>query len=471
MHINMKGVLNQTTLLVLLLISSKGIAQSARGRDGLPLLNLSQCLDSAVVKYPSIKAKLNKKMGTEKEVNVAKNQYVPSLTLQEQMVYASANSMQGTFWPNEGYAFPTAGAVRDQQNWNGAFGQYTTLSLNGPITSFGKIKLSVQASKEKALAADYEYQNEVFVHKVKVVEAYLSLLVYRSIVKVQHQNLERATVLHDVIRSKVINGLRPGVDSSFVNAELSKAKLRLLAAERQERAAYIKLAEYMGVEANTFDIDPMDFDQDLPTSEEFTSVIDNHPTLKMYHSMWDAQQKSAKAIHRQWAPTFKYMVAGIGRGSGISSSDTYTNSLASGIRFQRYNYLVGVHMLWNIFDFTKTRNEYKSARFEADQLRYEYEEQELKLNRNLENAQLQLNLSKEQAHEAPVQLEAAQSAYKQASSRYESGLATLPELSGNLLLLSRAEADLAIAYNNVWQSLLSKAAASGDLDQFIQQTK
>jgi hypothetical protein len=37
--------------------------------------------------------------------------------------------------------------------------------------------------------------------------------------------------------------------------------------------------------------------------------------------------------------------------------------------------------------------------------------------------------------------------------------------------LNRAETDMSVAYINVWQALLLKAAASGDFDLFIKQVK
>ena len=80
---------------------------------------------------------------------------------------------------------------------------------------------------------------------------------------------------------------------------------------------------------------------------------------------------------------------------------------------------------------------------------------------------MQYEISLEQAVAAPIQLRAAQDAYRQASARYESGLTDLPTLMQSLVTLNRAEADMAIAYMNVWRSLLAIAGAKGDFAIFM----
>jgi len=49
---------------------------------------------------------------------------------------------------------------------------------------------------------------------------------------------------------------------------------------------------------------------------------------------------------------------------------------------------------------------------------------------------------------------------------YNHGLTDLINVTQALYVLTRAETDRDIAYNNVWQALLLKAAASGDFDIF-----
>ena len=69
--------------------------------------------------------------------------------------------------------------------------------------------------------------------------------------------------------------------------------------------------------------------------------------------------------------------------------------------------------------------------------------------------------------EAPLQVKAASDAYLQRTVLYRNGLTTIVDVTQSLYALNRAETDRDIAYNNVWQAFLLKAAAGGDFQMFI----
>jgi hypothetical protein len=69
--------------------------------------------------------------------------------------------------------------------------------------------------------------------------------------------------------------------------------------------------------------------------------------------------------------------------------------------------------------------------------------------------------------EAPIQWRAASDAYLQKSTLYANGLTNLVDLTQTLSSLNRAETNREIANNNVWQALLFKAAATGDIKIFL----
>jgi outer membrane protein TolC len=79
--------------------------------------------------------------------------------------------------------------------------------------------------------------------------------------------------------------------------------------------------------------------------------------------------------------------------------------------------------------------------------------------------------SLQSVQEVPVQYKAASDAYLQKSVLYKNGLTNIVDVQQAQYALNRAEADLNVAYINVWQSLLLKAASSGDFDLFVKQVK
>jgi len=431
---------------------------NAQNKKDTLQITLQTAIDTAVARYPKIKAFLAEKNSANEQVKVSHTAYIPSLQLQEQLTYATANSLTGQFYPNEGTAIPISGGVNATQNWNAASSQFTTAVLTGPIFAFGKINTNIKEKEARLKTADAEYQNEIFQHKIKVTEAYLFVLVYQKLRKVQFQNLKRATEINRLIKAAVESGLKPGVDSSYSAAEVSKAKINYFSSMRDEKTWQIKFGEFLGMTGNYFVVDSMSFNSALPIVNTSQSVIDNNPLISIYKNKIESDLFSAKAVKRSYLPTLKYLATGMARGSGISNTG-------------RYNYMIGAYLLWNVTDIFRITHDYKSHMYEVQKDNALLDETRLTLNSQLENANAQLSLAIEQAKEAPIQVNAASGGFNQSKARYQSGLGTLVELSQNLYILARAEADYSITYNNTWRSLLSIAAAAGDINLFLNSVK
>jgi len=434
-------------------------------------ITLQTALDTSVARYPKIKAYLAEKNSANEQVKVSHTAYVPSLQLQEQLTYATANSLTGQFYPNEGTAIPISGGVNAIQNWNAASSQFTSVILSGPIFAFGKINANIKEKEARLKTADAEYQNEIFQHKIKVTEAYLFVLVYQKLRKVQLENLKRATEINRLIKAAVESGLKPGVDSSYSAAEVSKAKINYLSSIRDEKTWQIKFGEFLGMTGNYFVVDSMSFNSALPVANTAQSVIDNNPLISIYKNKIESDLFSAKAVKRSYLPTLKYLATGMARGSGISNTGVYSNSFSDGVQYSRYNYMLGAYFLWNVTDIFRINHDYKSHMYDVQKDNALLNETRLNLTGQLENANAQLSLAIEQAKEAPIQVNAANGGFNQSKARYQSGLGTLIELSQNLYILARAEADYSITYNNTWRSLLSIAAAAGDINLFLNSVK
>ncbi len=440
-------------------------------------LTLPQAVELAKQNYPSIKAKESLNKSSQRDVQARKALYLPAVILQSQVNYASANSVTGTFFPNEGFAMPTSSAVNGYKigvnSAQGALGNFQTLVVNWTVFAFGKIRSQVSLAQAQLQESNAEYQNEIFQQQVRVSDAYLQLLMYQKLTSVQRENYNRAVTLRNVIHAATVSGMRPGVDSSYADAEVSRTKILMIDSERKEKESRIMLSELIGSISDTIIIDSMSFYSKLPVIEPDSGIdINSHPLLRMYQSQINSGNKRASAIMKSYFPSIRLMAAGIGRGTAISpSGSSYDYIQKDGLQVTNYNYFMGVTMLWNMMDYPRIRNEFKSSQYVAESYKYNYDEQKLKITREVENSELQLNLSREQAKEAPVQLAAARNAFNQANARYKNGLSSIPEVAQNFYILNRAEVDMTVANNNVWRSLLVKSAAIGDLSIFMNQVK
>src|SRR5690606_13674740 len=109
----------------------------------------------------------------------------------------------------------------------------------------------------------------------------------------------------------------------------------------------------------------------------------------------------------------------------------------------------------------------RAQRLISTGLQEEYEQASRQLDAQLQLAETKIGNALDNYREVPVQLKAASDAYLQKSVLYKNGLTNLVDVTQTLYALTRAETDRDIAYNNVWQALLLKAAASGDFDLFL----
>ena len=124
-------------------------------------------------------------------------------------------------------------------------------------------------------------------------------------------------------------------------------------------------------------------------------------------------------------------------------------------------------MIWNLTSPLRIQQQVLSQRYVSMALQDEYALQEQALKTQLALALSKMENALESYAEVPIQLRAASDAYQQKSVLYRNGLSSIVDVTQALFELNRAETDRDISYNNVWQALLLKAAASGNFGIFI----
>lgn len=431
--------------------------------------NLPEILETSVQQYPLLKARAAEVNSAAQDVKVSSSEYIPRLSVQHQYTYSTNNSVTGSFYPNGGTVISPSGGIRANNIYDGTFGSFTSALLEWNIINFGKVSTNVKAARYQQDVAKAAYENEIFQHKVRVSDAYLLLLISSKLAFIQQSNLERAQHFREIVEAGVRSGMRPGVDSALAHAEYTKAKLLLMESDRNQQAQQYRLMELTGIlEETPIAIDSMKFYTALPERADTAGVNWRvNPVLRLYQARLSTTQARSKAIGRSFLPSVSLVGAAWARGSGVTNDDTYRTDFASGTRYQVYNYLVGISTRWTLSDFVSIHHRYKSERYKITRDEALYQEQSIKIQRQWKEASMQYDVALEQARTAPVQLEAAQQAYYQASARYKSGLTDLPTLLQSIVTLNRAEADVAIAYSNAWRSLLMVAAARGDIALFL----
>lgn len=437
------------------------------------VLSLPEALQTSLTNYGTLKAKTNYVLAAEAAVKQSQKEYLPDFSISGQHDYGTINGQNGAFYGFRGLNSSSSGPPMGSQNWNAAFGSLYLANVSWDFFSFGKAHERIELAKAARSQDEADLIQEQFQHQVRVAGAYLNLQAAQRLTRSQERNLERALALKRVVVARAKNGLNPGVDSSLANAEVSSAKIALTRSHDTEQEQNNQLAQLLGVPAQTFRLDST-FITRVPVAfaTNKTQAAETHPVLTFYRNRVQVSQHREKYFRTLLYPTFSFFSVLQGRGSGFGydyselNTQAYSKSYREGVVPTRGNYLVGVGMVWNLTSAIRIQQQVQAQEYTTRGLNDEYElvNQRLQAQLNLAETKIQNALSN--YREAPIQIQAATNAYQQKSVLYTNGLATIVDITQALYTLNRAEIDRDIANTNVWQALLLKAAASGDLGIF-----
>ncbi|MBV8252605.1 MAG: TolC family protein [Chitinophaga sp.] len=434
------------------------------------VFTLQQAIDTAIANYGTIKAKASYTAAANEQVKQARRDYLPNVNLSAQQDYGTINGQNGPLYGFGGLAASSSGVPLDHQNWNAAFGALYLTNINWDFFAFGRAKEKIKTAMAAATQNDKDWHQEIFRHKIKVAAAYLNLVAAQQLTRSYQENMDRADTVRKLVRVRVLNHLIAGVDSSQANAEYSSARITWTKAKDAEQEQGNQLAQLLGIPPRNFTVDT-EFVKRIPNLAEVQLSEDNHPVLQWYKSRIALSDEQAKYIKTFYYPAFSVVGVLQTRGSGFGSNygvdqHNFSQGYWDGVNPTRTNYLLGVGVTWNITQPLRISRQVKAQQQISKGLQYEYElaDQQIKAQLQLSDTKLQNAL--DNFREVPVQVKAASDAYLQKSVLYKNGLTNLVDLTQAAYALTRAQTDRDIAFVNVWQALLLKAAAAGDFNVF-----
>ncbi|MEO5889505.1 MAG: TolC family protein [Ferruginibacter sp.] len=439
------------------------------------ILPLSEAVKTGLQNYQSIKAKQHYLQASAEQVKNTRNEYLPNITASIQQDYGTIN---GQFGPSSAYGAAgtaSSGPTYSSQSWSAAFGGVYVLNTNWEVFSFGRLRSRLNYAASQVSKDSADLAQEQFIQSVKISGAYLNLLVTQTLLKSAAANLERAKYVQQVVTARTKSGLNAGVDSSIANAEVSKAKLVLIDATSNEQQFSNQLAQLMNIAPSRYIADS-GFLKALPATYTTEFDVEQNPQVKFYKSRVDQSNYYADLLAKSILPGLNLFGIFQTRGSGFdydytAVNENYSKNYFSGINPTRTNYVAGLSIAWNIMSIAKIKHQVTAQHFVSKGLQDEYELVSTQLKDQLVLSEQRIENSLQSWREAPVQYKAASDAYLQKSVLYKNGLSNVIDLQQALYLLNRAETDMSVAYINVWQSLLQKAAASGDFDLFLKQVR
>jgi outer membrane protein TolC len=436
------------------------------------VLTLKEAVQNTLQNYGTIKAKANYAQASAAALKQTKREYLPNLNVSAQNDFGTVNSQYGPLYGLGGFAVASSGPILAGQNWNSAFGSLYLANLNWDFFSFGKSKEKIKVARSQVTLDQSDVVQEQFQQEIRVSGAYLNLLASQQLSRSQENNLKRALALRNVIVARAKSGLNPGVDSSLANAEVASAQIALTNAQNIVQQQGNQLAQYLVATPVDFLLDSSFVSQIPKTLDTATNFnLTNHPVLQYYQNRINISTEREKYFRTFNYPTFSLFNIFQSRGSGFNSytlnQTLYTQNYFNGVNPTRSNYLLGIGMTWNLTSPLRIHEQVRAQQFTSAGLKNEYDLANQQLTAQLILSRTRIENALKNYQQAPIGLKAASDAYLQKTVLYRNGLATIVDVTQALYTLNRAETDRDIAYNNVWQALLFKAAATGDFGIFF----
>jgi outer membrane protein len=443
-------------------IASLAVVLTARAQQ--PALTMSQAVESALKNYPSIQVSEEQINAAAAGIQLARTAYLPRLDTIGQINRATRNNVFGLLLPQS--VIPSiSGPVLGTNNFGTAWGSAAGGLVSWEPFDFGLREANMAIAEKAKAQSQAALKRTEFDVAVATLDAYMTLAATQEAVTAAQAGVDRAGTVVRTISALVRSELRPGADASRADAELAAARTQLSQAEQAVEVARVTLAQFVGGETKPAIAAPAL--AQLPP-EGAVAPLDPaaNPIALEQAAVIEQAQAQLRALERSYFPKFYLQGSAYARGTGAEVNGKVLGGV-NGLGPSVQNYAVGFTMNFSVFDIAAihAREAQQSAAIRAQNARARQIATDLRAQWN--RAVATYEGARKVAANTPVQVSAASTTLKQATARYQAGLANIDEVAEAQRLLTQAEIDDALARLSVWRALLAIATAAGDIQPFV----
>lgn len=421
------------------------------------------------VKYsPVLKSKqasINASMADKQSV---KDEFIPTAVVGDEVIVGTDNSLPGAYL-SRGIIPSASAGIHPSNNWQPATGNFAVLSSEYEIASFGYKNARLKNAQAAINVSEDDKRREIYLMKWRLSKLYFTLRKQQLQVAIEAQNVNRYEELFKIIRGITISGLKAGADSSQALAELSRTKIDYNNAVKETQLVKQEIAYLTGISVDSIEADTTETAHQIAVMKIMGNLSDTakNPLLDYFKTKQLLYQSNADVISKSYRPHLMLNGAVWARGSSVDYNSNY-KSLADGLGYQRYNYLAGISLFYNLTGLVQKRDKLASNRQKIMAAQFDAQHQQQTLDNVNKQADRILDMAAADLKEIPVQLRAATDALNQKTAQYKAGIINLVDLTNANYVLYRAQTDYAQALNDWFLANVDKSAATGTLDLFIQ---
>jgi outer membrane protein TolC len=363
-----------------------------------------------------------------------------------------------------------SGPPSTENRYSPATSSAASILLNWQAITFGQKDAQVAVSRAEANSKKSELEQVLFQHKINVISAYLDLLLAYDVVTIQSHNMER--VQANLKQSRVLSntGIKPGVDTALFLSELSKATVDWLNAQKRLQIAQLLLQQLIVTKNLPVPVDTAFLDQLPVAATETDTSFSKVPVIKLGQSQLLLSQSREQYLKKSFLPKINVWGTGFARGSGFQP-DNQNIKTWDGMGLSRFNYGAGVQLVFPIMKYGEVKRQLQQQQLLSKAAQENIEENKQALTTQQNIAATTFNSSIAIASQTQQQLKTGQYAFKAMQTRYNTGLASFPDLIQAQYNLLKAELDVKSACWDAWKGLLLQAAVKGDEHIFLNEIK
>jgi outer membrane protein len=184
------------------------------------------------------------------------------------------------------------------------------LSVAQMITDFGRTSNLIAMAKLEASAQDQVTETTRAQILLTTSRAYFAVLRAQALLKVATQTVAARQTVADQVSALAESKLKSNLDVSFANVNLADAKLLLVQAQSDLKAAEADLAAAMGLPNESgfvLDEEPMPAPMPLRVDDLLRVAIENRPELKNLRLEQSAAERFTRAEHALYYPSVGVM--------------------------------------------------------------------------------------------------------------------------------------------------------------------